>query len=81
MTIWILGLVGVVALLSGGALGAVWLTRWLAARAAEGLSVEELDAGLAIPMRDSDTRRIRHDPAPGAKRDSPGVEKFTTKAL
>ena len=57
MKFLILGLAGLALLLGAGVLGVVWLTRWLAGRAADKLSVEELDQGLAIPMRDCDTRR------------------------
>ena len=57
MKLLLLGIGGVLVLLGAGALGVLWLTRWLAGRAAERFSVEEFDAGLAIPMRDSDTRR------------------------
>jgi hypothetical protein len=64
MSFLILGLAGAVLLLGAGVLGVLWLTRWVAGRAAEGLSVEELDQGLAIPMRDSDTRRTPRPPTP-----------------
>ncbi|HXE74539.1 MAG TPA: hypothetical protein VNN18_02740 [Candidatus Xenobia bacterium] len=57
MKLLLLGIGGLLVALGVGAVGVVWLTRWLARRAAERLSVEEFDAGLAIPMRDSDTRR------------------------
>jgi hypothetical protein len=63
MKLLILGLAGLAILLGAGALAVVWLTRWLATRAAEGLSGEELDAGLAIPMRDGSTRRTPRPPA------------------
>jgi len=63
MTLFIVGLAVLVILLAAGVLAVVWVACWLAGRAAEGLSVEELDSGLAIPMRDSDTRRTPRPPS------------------
>lgn len=63
MRFLILALAGLGLLLGAGVLGVVWLTRWLARRAAERFSVGEFDAGLAIPMRDSDTRRRPSSPS------------------
>jgi hypothetical protein len=67
MKLFVLALAALVLLLVAGVLGAVWLTRWLVGRAAERLSVEEFDAGLAIPMRDSDTRARRALRTPDGK--------------
>jgi hypothetical protein len=64
MRFLIFAVAGLGLLLGAGLLGVMWLTRWLAGRAADRLSVEELDQGLAIPMRDSNTRRTPRPPTP-----------------
>ncbi len=78
MTILILGLVGLLALLGTAALAARWLARWLAARAADRFATQEWDSGLAIPMRDSDTRPTRRDSSYAPQGGVKGVEKSTT---
>ena len=76
----LLALLGLVILLAAGVLAVVWLARWLAARIAERLLPDDLDTGLAIPMRDCDTRRTPRQPREHqAELEQPvSVERLTT---
>ncbi len=76
----LLALLGLLILLGAAVLVVVRLTRWLAARAAERLLPDDLDTGLAIPMRDCDTRRTPRQPKEHqAEHEQPvTVEKLTT---
>jgi len=78
MTILFLGLVGLVVVLGAGALAVLAVMPWLAARAVDRFSTEELGAGLAIPMRDSDTRRTPRESTHVTRQAGNGVEKSTT---